>query len=398
MMKAFSSHAQFPANFGISNGKSRMAVWFAVIALMALALYPSTARADSETVSDGNDVATKLDIRSVSQGHKRHSVTHTLRTYGRFSSKSLDGDTGIAFGFDTNGTARSTERFAIVFWGGGRLRAVVVNSKGHVVARARVSRPNARSVMVKLSRGSLGEPVNYRWAGFTFVGNSADVAPNRRLINHDITAPDITFPNQAIPIDTTYDVTFSLSDRGGAGVKAWTIQRRPFGTSTWSTVGTGTGGGSHAVSVTAEEGENDSYRVVAVDKAGNQRISTIRTVSVPLDDANPAILYTGSSWNHATGLADVFLDTLSSTATQGEGFSYHFTGGYVAVIGTGTCAAGPVDIEDSNLDSVVTDFLAPCNDQQHQILFSASLPPDSYTLTINLNSGGALSIDGIVAR
>jgi hypothetical protein len=378
--------------------KGKLVVFSAVCALTVSALAPALARADTGAVRDGNDVAMRLDIRSVAQGHKGTALTHTLRTYRGFSSRFLGGDNGVLFAFDTNGSARSAERFVVVFWSGGRLRAVVANGKGHAVGKARASRPNNRSVMVRLSRGSLGNPADYRWRGFTVVGNALDAAPNRRLIHHDITAPDIAFPNQPIPTDTSYDVTFSLFDRGGAGVKSWTLQRRPFGMSSWSSAGTGSGGGSKAVHVTAAAGENDRYRVIAVDRAGNKRISVIRTVSVPVDDADAAIVYTGSSWNHATGVADVFLGTLSSSANAGDGFSFDFTGTFVAVIGTGTCATGPVDIEDSNGDSVLTDFAAPCNGQQHQILFKSSLDRDSYTLKLNLNGGGALSVDGIVAR
>jgi hypothetical protein len=346
----------------------------------------------------------KLDIRSVGQGHKGTRLTHTLRTYGRFSSRFLDGNNGIAFGFDTNGSARSAERFAIVFWAGGRLRSVVFNAKGHVVAKVRVSRPNAHSVKVTLSRGSLGNPVAYRWAGFAFVGRKGDVAPNHGLISHDITAPQVSFPTPPIPADTTYDVTFSLSDSGGAGVKEWRLERRPLGTSSWSTYATGGGGGSHTVPVTAAEGDNDRYRVIAVDKQGNQGVSVIRTVSVPIDDGNAAILYSGSTWNHATGIPDLFLGTLSSAANPGDGFAYSFTGSYVAVVGTATCGGGSYSVEDSNGDTVAGFFNDSCNGKPRQILFGSSLldlfdtsVPADYTLTIGYD-GESLSFDGIIHR
>ena len=141
-----------------------------VTVLLALAVAPA-AQADTKTVRDGNDVATALDIRSVSQGHARSRVTHSLRTYGAFSSRFLQGDNIIGFGFDTNHTARSAERFVFVFWAG-RLRAAVTNRSGDFIAWARVSRPSSHSVKGKVSRGSLNNPTGYRWAAFTVVGRA----------------------------------------------------------------------------------------------------------------------------------------------------------------------------------------------------------------------------------
>jgi hypothetical protein len=376
----------------------RRALLTGVAALTVLAA-PATAKADEITVRDGNDVSTKLDIRSVSQGHTGRRLTHSLRTYGSFSSRFLDGNNLIAFGFDTNGSARSAERFAVVFWAGGRLRAVVVNAKGHLVAKAGVSRPNSRSVRVMLSRSSLGSPVAYRWAGFTNVGRKGDAAPNHRLILHDITGPKISFPNPQIPADTTYDLTFSVSDTGGAGVGEWRVERRTLGTSAWSTAATGEGGGSQTVSIAAAEGDDDQVRIIAFDRAGNQgTTSVIRTVSVPVDDGNAVIVYSGSAWNHATGIPDVFLGSLSSTAQPGDSFTYSFTGRYLAVVGTATCSNGTYSLKDSG-GNIIADFWHdPCNGQPRQILFSTSLDTDSYELTFGYSVGDPLSFDGIVAR
>ena len=242
-----------------------------VTVLLALAVAPA-AQADTKTVRDGNDVATALDIRSVSQGHARSRVTHSLRTYGAFSSRFLQGDNIIGFGFDTNHTARSAERFVFVFWAG-RLRAAVTNRSGDFIAWARVSRPSSHSVKVKVSRGSLNNPTGYRWAAFTVVGSRADRAPNRGLILHDITAPKIVFRRQPIPADVNYDVTFSVSDKGGSGLKSWRLQQRDLGTTTWATIKSGSAGGSKTVPIAAAEDDDDQYRVVAVDGQGNRRVS-----------------------------------------------------------------------------------------------------------------------------
>jgi hypothetical protein len=361
----------------------------AALALVA----PGAAQANTKTVGDGNDTANALDIRSVSHGHKRARLTHTLRTYSRFSARFLRGDNGILFGFDTNGSARSAERFAVIFWAGGRLHAVVVNGKGHFVAKARVSRPSSRSVKVTLRRSSLGNPAGYRWTGFTFVGQSVDVAPNRGLILHDITAPQINFPRQPIPADTTYNVTFSVSDSGGAGLKEWRLQRRTFGTSSWSTYATGGGGGSHAVSVTAAQGDDDQYRVVAIDRQQNKQIGPIRTVSIPIDDTNTTAISYAGSWNPpATGIVGAFLETLTSPVDSSATFSYSFAGTYVALIGPGNCATGTVTI-----DGVQDSLDEPCNDGQRRVLYRASLATGDHTLVLG-NVGSGFSLDGIITR
>jgi hypothetical protein len=358
--------------------------------VVALAL-PAIAEADTKTVRDGDDVANALDIRSVSQGHSGTRLTHTLRTYGHFAGRFLNGDNAIGFGFDTNRTASSLERFVVVFWANGALRAVVVNGKGNFIASAGVSRPDARSVRVRISRRSLGSPAGYRWFGFTIVGSRGDAAPNRGLILHDITAPTINFPQPPIPAATSYEITFSVSDRGGAGLKSWRLQQRDFGTTSWSTIASGTAGGSKAVSVSAAEGDDDQYRVVAVDRQSNTRLSAIRTVSVPVDDGDPSIVYAGG-WSTANAVPDAFLGTLHTSSTSGDSLTYTFDGRYVAVVGPADCGTVTVTV-----DGVQWTVSAPCTGAQRRVLYSESLPGGTHTLSVEPFSG-SFSLDGIVSR
>jgi hypothetical protein len=369
-----------------------------LIAALALA-GPGAAEANTKTVGDGNDVASVLDIRSVSHGHAGSRLTHSLRTYASFSARLLRGENVIVFGFDTNNRARSAERFVVVFWAAGRLRAAVVRGNGDLVARAGVSRPSSRSVRVRITRGSLGNPAGYRWVGLTGVGSTVDGAPNRGLILHDITAPRVSFRNQRIPANTTYDVTFSVSDAGGSGLKNWRLQQRGFGTSAWATIASGTSGGSKSVSVVAEEGDDDQYRVIAVDRHGNRRVSPIRTVSLPVDDGSASIAYATSPaglWTAETGLGGPFLGTLHTTLTSGDSFSYAFVGTFVAIVGPEVCVDGELSI-DGGAPVPVT---SPCTAGQRRVLFSRTLPAGPHTLNFAFSGSdaGSFSLDGIIAR
>ena len=371
-----------------------------VAALLVLAIVPATAQANRKTVSDGNDVATALDIRSVTHGHSGARLTHTIRTYGTFSSRFLSGNNAFLFGFDTNGTPSTAERFVVVFWSGGRLRAAVTRGNGDFIRWTRVSRPSSRSVKVTLRRASLGNPAGYRWAGFSFVGQTGDSAPNRGLILHDIRAPRISFPKVPLPATLTYDVAFSVSDSGGSGLRRWRLQQRDFGTSTWTTIQSGTSTGSKSVPISAAEGDDDQYRIVAVDRHGNRRISRVRTVSLPVDDVSADITYltnVGGAWTAQSGLPDAFLGTLHTTSTNLDNFTYTFEGRYIAIVGPADCVQGTLVIDGTGGSEIMT---SPCGGGQRRILFSRSVPDGTHTATFFFEDSdtGSFSLDGIIAR
>jgi len=371
-----------------------------VAALLTLAVAATTAQANTKTVSDGNDVATALDIRSVSQGHNGARLTHSIRTYGTFSSSFLRGDNAFLLGFDTNGTVSTAERFVVVFWGGGRLRAAVTRGNGDFIRWTPVSRPSSRSVKVTLRRASLGNPAGYRWAGFSFVGQAGDRAPNRGLILHDIRAPRISFPKVPIPATLTYDVAFTVSDSGGSGLRSWRLQQRDFGTSTWTTIQSGTSTGSKSVPVSAAEGDDDQYRIIAVDRHRNRTISRVRTVSLPVDDVSADITYmtnVGGAWTAQSGLTGPFLGTLHTTSTNLDNFTYTFEGRYIAIVGPANCVQGELDIDGAGSSEILT---SPCGGGQRRILFSRSVSPGTHTATFSFDgsSPAPFSLDGIIAR
>jgi hypothetical protein len=116
-------------------------------------------------------------------------------------------------------------------------------------------------------------------------------------------------------------------------LRTWRLQHRKLGTSSWATVDSGSRTGlkaHHHVSVE----DDDEFRVVALDRHGNRRISPVRRVSVPIDDASPPLVYTGT-WTHGPGNANDFRDTLSSSGTPTDTVTLTFTGRYVAWVAPG---------------------------------------------------------------
>jgi hypothetical protein len=381
-----------------------------VLTAMAVALVASgNAHADRKSVSDGNDRPGKLDIRSASHGHAGGRVVHTISTFSTWRVGLLGPRTPNLFAVEisTDGD-RALERVALIFSRRGRMIAQVYrlsNRRLIFVGSASASKPNARTVRLSIRPSHLGDPAGYRWKAhsqYRAAGACSnfciDKAPNRGRVLHDITAPAIrltSFP--AIPADIEYDVSFTVSDRGGAGLRRWQLQHRPFGTAGWTTVASGASGGlrtHHHVSV---EDNDDQFRVVAVDRQGNRRISPTRLVSVPIDDASePPLVYTGT-WAHGPGDPQDFRDTLSSSATLDDTVVLTFTGRYVAWVAPGG---------GDGVASVMTDgvpagevFLADFSGRRRIVFQHTFASAGTHSITITVTSdGGTVPIDGIIVR
>jgi hypothetical protein len=163
------------------------------IGIFGALLLPGVSRADDTGMTDGRDTRGALDIASVSHGHNGNGeLVHTLRTYRPFSSRLLSKENAVVFAFDTNEDNRP-DRIAAVLWVRGALRGAMVNARGRPVEALRVSRPDARTISVSVTRSSLGFPVQYRWNALTTfrakrVCEKAciDIAPNRKMILHKI--------------------------------------------------------------------------------------------------------------------------------------------------------------------------------------------------------------------
>lgn len=162
-----------------------------VVAAASVALLaPGLASANKGRINDRRDARTPLDIASVSYGHAGGKIVHTLRTYKPFASKLLKGSNGIHFLLDVNNDARA-ERMVVVVWTGHALRADLIDEHGSLIGRVPVSRPDLRTVRIKLARSAVDNGPIYRWAAATLFQSRTtcrkgcvDGAPNRGFLKH----------------------------------------------------------------------------------------------------------------------------------------------------------------------------------------------------------------------
>ena len=367
-----------------------------VLSGLVVAAGPSPASADTGAIVDGNDVAGRLDIRRATQGHAgRRAVTHSVTTFRRFRSSFLRGQNVLTFQFDTNGRPARFERLVFVLWTNGRLRALVSNRR-RIIGAARVSRPNGRTVRVKV-RERLLNPAGYHWLVASFFRGGFDVAPNQRLAFHDLTPPAITllsFPNPSTNASATltFPVSFQLAD--ASGIRSWALQRRLVEDAVWETVAEGRGVGTKTLQVTGEEGANYVFRVRATDRAGNTRASPSRRVSVPLDDAHEELTgaFVGDSW-HVEPIPG-FLGALQVTGAPEDTFEYEFTGSYVAWIASQMDGVASVTVDET--PAVLVDLREV---GEHVKVFErGGLDPSiPHTITIAVHANG-FNVDGFVFR
>jgi hypothetical protein len=356
-----------------------------VLTVLLVALFAvGNAYADSKTVSDGNDRPGALDIRSARHAHDGVRIVHTISTFSRWRLGVLGQKTSDLFALEiSTDSDPALERVVLVFSKNGHLVAPIIRvPSGAVVGHASASKPNGRTVRISISRNLLG--AGYRWnahsqyqkAGGACSEFCIDRAPNSGRILHDIAAPTIalkSFP--AIPLDVEYDVSFTVSDEGGAGLGSWELQHRPFGTPSWTTVESGTTGGLKTHHQVSAEDNDDQFRVVAVDRQENQRVSPIKLVSVPIDDTSGLLVY-GGTWTHGAGdpLDFRYVAWVAPGATEDESVS--------------------VSIEGVLSTQVFLDNFTG----RRKIVFEHTFASvATYTLTIQAQFG-AVPIDGIIVR
>jgi hypothetical protein len=363
-----------------------------------------TAQANVVTRPDRNDTSGPLDIRSASHGHAGTALTHTIRTFGTWSRAVVGPRTPNAFLlFVSTDADRAAERVVLVFASASRMVALVLRPNGALVGRASATKPNGRTVRVSIPRARLGSPAGYRWQAFSYFESGSGTCSNGCLdrvpnasttVRHDITAPQISFPVPGLPPSTTYDVAFSVSDTGGSGLQSWRLQHRLLGTPTWSTVASGTTGGSKTHQHVSAEDADDQFRVVAVDKHGNTRVSTTRLVSVPVDDV--ALTYAGT-WVGTGAAATDFMATRQSSSEVNATASYTFTGDYVAWIAPGDAGPGVATVLVDGLNPVQVDLGLFSGPRQVVFQQSAFTTPEPHTILIRVDSG-TVPVDGIVVR
>jgi hypothetical protein len=293
----------------------------------------------------------------------------------------------------------------LVFSANGRLVAQVFRlPAGTFVGSASASKPNGRTVRVSIPRSRLGNVAGYRWnahSQYRAAGACgrfcSDRAPNSGRVLHDIIAPAITLTSfPTVPPDVEYDVSFTLSDKGGAGLANWELQHRPFGTSSWTTVESGTTGGLKTHHHVSAEDNDDEFRIVAVDRHGNERILP-RLVSVPIDNTSGQIVYEGVLWTHGAGDPLDFHNTLSTTIHGTDHVRFTFTGRYVAWVAPGGdgCAQLSLLPDGTGGEVFLSDFSG-----RRQIVFQHTFASVG-TRTIDISmlcSPGTLPVDGFIVR
>jgi hypothetical protein len=378
-------------------GRKAFVGCFAAGAVFLLGASP--AWADTRTITDRNDSAVALDISRATHGHAGAAfVTHSVTTFQPFTSPFLQGQNSFTFQFDTNHTPRSFERFVFVVWANGRLRAFVGN-RTRVIGTAAVSRPNARTVRVKVRR-SLLHPNIYRWIAVAFGASGFDIAPNGAPVTHDMIGPKIThlnFPNPSSDVSTnlTFPVSFQLTDP--SKIASWVLEKRPAGSSVWETVAQGAFQGNKEALITGEEGSHYVFRVRATDGAGN--VSSVeRPVSVPFDDNNPvfASAYAGTFDSKASG-SECFQSWVHVLDTNGT-FTYTFTGTSVTVLGYSLpFQPGTATVSIDGEPPVLVDpTLLPAGCSR-KVFERSGLAPGSHTIVIARQTG-QVTLDGFVFR
>jgi hypothetical protein len=285
------------------------------------------------------------------------------------------------------------------------LRAFLIAPNGSIVGRLRASRPNGRSVSVLISRNLLDNVGGYYWDAISVFQRRGrqvvDLAPNRRLVLHDVRAPSIdliSFPELSTDTsaDVIFPVSFAIADhRRSAGGVRWELQRRLVGSPAWESQGGQAGTGTKNVAVVGVEGAHYLFRVIARDRHGNVRTSGVRSVSVPLDDRNA--VFAGAydaNWSAAAGAAP-YLNTLMVTSTPEARFTYTFSGSEVAVLAPG---GGPgtalITVDGGGAEVDLSDYAGDRN-----VVFRASGldPSEPHTILIR-HQTGTFAIDGLVVR
>ena len=379
-----------------------------LLTAMLVALFAvGNAYADTRVIADRNDRPGPLDIRSASHAHDGARVVHTISTFSRWRLGVIGRTTSNLFAVEisTDGDP-ALERVVLVFSANGRPVAQVFRlPTGTLVGSASVSRPNGRTVRISIPRSRLGNPSGYRWnahsqykAAGACSGFCSDRAPNSSRVLHDITAPRITFPAPPVPGSTEYDVTFTISDAGGSSLSSWRLEHRAFGETAWSTVESGTTIGSKSHHHVAAEDADDEYRVVALDRQGNTSVSPIRLVSVPIDDTNPSLIYSGT-WTHGPGDPLDFRETLSTSmdvCCTLSTVAITFTGRYVAWVAPGATEDDYATVSTEGIPSAPV-FLDLFNGRRNIVFEHTFATVGTRTLTIQAITG-AIPIDGIIVR
>ena len=360
--------------------------------------------------SDGNDTKGPLDLAGAKVSHVPGGSVFQINTLAPFTNGEANGNHGLfEVGIDSNAD-RSPNYYIDVFFAAGRFRGVLFKPNGSVITYyLKATRVSPKAVKVTLPHSQIIQKGSYDFLIFsayfaapcTNKDPCVDAIPNRYpLIRHDFTRPSFSWGSVPLyPSDASATLTFPVSfnvtdDIYGSGVKSWTLLNKVVGASTWATVQKGTA--RHpTVQVTGLEATSYDLRVVAVDRQGNKRTSSMRRVNVPFDDRHTSLLaYTLQTTNDS--VAGAFLSTTTSIATTGTvTFTMPFDVTDICIVGgptTGPASSLIVTAPTPIGGTIVEGGSTPARDRT-----CVDVPVTSGTLvTMTSSSPEPFVLDGII--
>lgn len=360
--------------------------------------------------SDGNDTKGPLDLARLNIAHAGKGHVFQLTTIGPFTNKDVNGKNGLfEIGIDTNADRRFNY-YIDVFFAAGRFRGVLLKPNGTVITYDEVAvRVSPRSVKVIWALAGIVQKGSYDVAAFSIFVDSpcsrkspcVDAIPNRYpLIRHDFTRPFFSWGSVPLyPSDASATLTFPVSfnvtdDIYGSGLKSWTLQKKVVGASPWATVQKGTA--RHpTVLFTGLEATSYDLRVIAIDRQGNKRTSSLQRVNIPFDDRHPSLLtYTLQTTNDS--VSDAFLGTTTSIADTGTvSFTLPFDVTDICIVGgptTGPASSMTVTAPTPIGGAIVEDGSTPARDRT-----CVGVPVASGTIvTMTSSSPEPFVLDGII--
>jgi hypothetical protein len=365
------------------------------------------------THTDGNDNRSPLDLRSLKLAHLGPRFDRlTFSTWGPVSNTELLPAThgNFALGIDLNNRPVHYERWVYVDVVRGHLRGEVFDPSTRHFVKTSATRSGQRQFHVMIPLKAIGRPASYRFALFSTYragpchphpASCTDSIPNRRpLLLQDLRAPTVAWG--AMPVYTSrvsanlsYPTHFTvLDDPRGSHVKHWSLQQLVVGQTVWKPVAGGTTGGPHSVSVHGKEGKAYHLRVVAMDHAGNTRVSAIKPIIFPFDDVRAGY---SAGWT-ASGASDAFLGTTSQSTTPGDTATFVFKGSQACVLGMPTLATGAAATVsmDGHPTSAGVSETDTTNPRQALACYAVS-HSGTHTLVITVGAGPApFVLDGFI--
>ena len=359
--------------------------------------------------SDGNDTKGPLDLAGAKVSDVPGGSVFQINTLAPFTNGEANGNNGLfEVGIDSNAD-RNPNYFIDVFFAAGRFRGVLFKPNGSVITYyLKAARVSPKAVKVTLPHSQIIQKGSYDFLIFsayfaapcTKKNPCVDAIPNRYpLIRHDFTRPFFSWGSVPLyPSDAyatlTFPVSFNVTDDiYGSGVKSWTLQKKVVGASTWATVQKGTA--RHpTVQFTGLEATSYDLRVVAVDRQGNKRTSSLQRVNVPFDDRNSLFLYTSQTPNDS--VPGAFLGTTTSIADAGTViFTMPFDVTDICIVGgptTGPASSMSVSAPTPIGGTIVEGGSTPARDRT-----CVGVPVTSGTIvTMTSSSPEPFVLDGII--